>query len=63
MLYYNVGMDIKYPSEPSGDGLLPSEAAVRAKREELKALGLLPDQQEKPVDEQKKKLADKYGNI
>jgi hypothetical protein len=65
ILYFNLGMDTKYPPEKK-EGVLAnkSHAQLKALRDELRQLGLAEKQEkEQKQEEQKKALAEKYGNI
>lgn len=64
-MYFNQGMDLKYPPEKK-EGVLAnkSHSQLKALRDELRQLGLAEKQdKEQKQEEQKKALAEKYGNI
>lgn len=66
-MYFNMGMDMKYPpQEGDGKGVLSkkSHKELKALRDELRQLGLAEKaEQETKAAEQKKALANKYGAI
>ena len=66
IMYFNLGMDIKYPKDPNEKGSLKnmSHKDLAKLRDELRELGLAEKKaQEQKVEEQKQALTEKYGNI
>lgn len=66
-MYFNMGMDIKYPPSDGGEkGVLSkkSHSELKALKKELEQLGLIEiAEKEKQDKERKKALADKFGAI
>ena len=65
IMYFNLGMDTKYPQEKK-DGTLSnmSHDQLKALRKELRELGLAEkEERERKQEEQKKNLTEKYGEI
>lgn len=65
-MYFNVGMDTKYPKPKEGSGVLANKSHDELKklRDELRQLGLAEKEQKEREDREKKEaLAKKYGEI
>ena len=69
-MYYNLGMETKYPSEDSANGKLKnmSYEQLKALRDEMREEGLstvseLEQKKEQEAAENRQKLIEKYGDI
>jgi len=70
IMYYNLGMETKYPSEDSANGKLKnmSYEQLKALRDEMREEGLstvseLEQKKEQEAAENRQKLIEKYGDI
>ena len=70
IMYYNLGMETKYPSEDSTDSKLKnmSYEQLKALRDEMREEGLstvseLEQKKEQEAAENRQKLIEKYGDI
>ena len=70
IMYYNLGMETKYPSEDSANGKLKnmSYEQLKALRDEMREEGLstvkeVEEKREKEAAELKQKMVEKYGDI